>query len=122
MEARPRVEASGVEHHHLTPGDWTKIANEPQFKSLIGNKRRFVIPATIFFIAYYLALPAMVGFAPAFAERRVWGPVTIANLFALSQFAMAWILLAIYLWHARGYDATEKTVVENVRNEFGGGR
>ncbi|MDQ2991718.1 MAG: DUF485 domain-containing protein [Candidatus Eremiobacteraeota bacterium] len=109
-------------HHHLTPDDWTRVANEPPFRALIGNKRRFVIPATIFSIAYYLALPALVGFAPTLAERTVWGPVTVANLFALSQFAMAWILLAVYLWRARGFDATEATVVENVRNEFGGGR
>ena len=120
MEARPSVEASGVEHHHLTPGDWTKVANEPQFRSLIRDKRRFVIPATIFFVAYYLALPISVGFAPATMERAVWGPVTVANLFALSQFAMAWILLALYLWRARGYDATQETVTANVRKEFGG--
>jgi uncharacterized membrane protein (DUF485 family) len=119
MEARPSVEASGVEHHHLTPGDWTKVANEPQFRSLIRDKRRFVIPATVFFIAYYLALPVLVGFAPAMMERPVVGPVTVANLFALSQFAMAWILLALYLWRARGYDVTEKIVTENVRKEFG---
>jgi uncharacterized membrane protein (DUF485 family) len=119
MEARPSVEASGVEHHHLTPGDWSKVANQPQFRSLIADKRRFIIPATIFFLAYFLSLPVLVGFVPATMERAVWGPVTVANLFALSQFAMAWILLALYLWRARGYDATERTITENVRKEFG---
>jgi uncharacterized membrane protein (DUF485 family) len=112
------LKQSAVEHHHLTPGDWTKVANEPQFRSLIRDKRAFIIPATIFFLAYYLALPVLVGFAPAMMERAVWGPVTIANIYALSQFAMAWILLALYLWRARGYDVTEKTVTENARKEF----
>lgn len=80
------------------------MAEEPEFRSLIARRRRFVIPATIFFILYYLALPVSVGFAPEFMSRPLFGPLTIAYCFALSQFAMAWILLAAYLLRSRGFD------------------
>ena len=68
------------------------------------SRRRFVIPATIFFIVYYLALPISVGFFPEVMSRPVLGPLTLAYCFALSQFAMAWILLALYLRRARTFD------------------
>lgn len=107
-------------HHHLTPGDWTKVANEPEFKALIDSKRRFIVPATVFFLAYYLALPVLVGFAPAAMARPVWGPVTVANFFALSQFATTFVLLFLYILRARRFDALEATVVDDVRKEFAG--
>jgi uncharacterized membrane protein (DUF485 family) len=63
-----------------------------------------VIPATVFFIVYYLALPISVSWMPKTMSRPVLGPLTLAYCFALSQFAMAWILLALYLWRARSFD------------------
>jgi uncharacterized membrane protein (DUF485 family) len=93
-----------VEHHHITSQEWDALAAEPEFRSLVSARRRFVIPATIFFIVYYFALPISVGFAPQVMSRAVLGPLTLAYCFALSQFAMAWILLALYLWRARNFD------------------
>ena len=65
-------------------------------------RRRFVTPATLFFIVSLLdlALPVAVGFWPAIMSRPLWRPLTIAYAFALLQFAMAWILLALYLRRA----------------------
>lgn len=37
-------------------------------------------------------------------SRPVLGPLTLAYCFALSQFVVAWLLLAIYLWRARRFD------------------
>jgi uncharacterized membrane protein (DUF485 family) len=95
-----------VQHNRVTREEWEALAREPEFRSLVASRRRFVVPTTIFFIAYYLALPLLVGFAPALMSRAVLGPLTVAYCFALSQFAMAWILLAIYLWRSRGFDLT----------------
>ena len=91
-------------HRRLTPQRWEALATEPEFRALQRARRRFIIPATIFFIAYYLALPVAVGFFPAAMSRPVAGPLTLAYCFALSQFAMAWILLGLYLWSARSFD------------------
>ena len=90
--------------HHLKTSHWSGLAAEPEFRALVRARRRFVTPATFFFIAYYLALPVSVGFWPTVMSRPVWGPLTVAYAFALSQFAMAWILLALYLRRARKFD------------------
>jgi uncharacterized membrane protein (DUF485 family) len=37
-------------------------------------------------------------------ETRVWGAVNVAYLFAFSQFLMAWILAALYVAVAAGWD------------------
>lgn len=94
----------GVQHRQITPEQWDALAAEPEFRTLVSSRRRFVIPATIFFIVYYFALPVSVGFAPHVMGRPVFGPLTLAYCFALSQFAMAWILLALYLGRARSFD------------------
>jgi uncharacterized membrane protein (DUF485 family) len=89
---------------HADRTHWEALASEPEFRDLLRARRRFVIPATIFFIVYYLALPISAGFFPSATSRRVWGPLTFAYVFALSQFVMAWILLALYLRIARSFD------------------
>ena len=93
-----------VQHHRITTQQWQALAEEPEFRALLAARRRFVVPATVFFIAFYLALPLSVGFAPRLMSRAVIGPLTLAYCFALAQFAMTWILLALYLWRARAFD------------------
>lgn len=83
---------------------WDRVAEMDDFRQLLKTKVAFVVPATIFFIAYYFALPVLVGYYPAFMSRKVWGPVNIAYLFALSQFFMAWIICYLYVRVARKFD------------------
>src|SRR5689334_6465815 len=87
-------------------GDATvrRVAASEDFRELVELKRTFIIPATIFFIVYYFALPVAVGYAPAFMATPVWGPVNLAYLFALSQIFMAWIVAALYVRAAGEFD------------------
>jgi uncharacterized membrane protein (DUF485 family) len=87
----------------MTP-DWNQIANDPGFAELKRAKRRFIVPATIFFIIYYFALPLLVGYRSELMQRKVFGSVNIAYLFALSQFFMAWIIAALYVRAASRWD------------------
>ncbi len=91
-------------HRPITPAQWDALAAEPEFRTLVSTRRRFVLPATLFFVVYYFALPVAVGFAPAAMSRPALGPLTWAYCFALSQFAMTWILLALYLARSRNFD------------------
>lgn len=88
----------------VKPPRWQSLAAEPEFRALLRSRRRFVVPATVFFIAYYLALPIAAGFWPHPMSRPLLGPLTVAYCFALSQFVMAWLLLALYLYRARQFD------------------
>lgn len=103
-----------MEHHQLTPGDWTAVARDPQFRAFLARRRRFVVPVGAFCLAYYLALPVLVGFQPALMSRPVWGPMTLAFAFALSQFAMTFVATALFLLHAHALDAAEEQIVQSV--------
>ena len=91
--------------------DWEAIAASSRFKELMRAKKRFIIPAMIFFIVYYFALPVLVGYARPLMETRVFGPVNIAYLFALSQFFMAWIIAALYVRAANRFDRQAKEII-----------
>jgi uncharacterized membrane protein (DUF485 family) len=93
--------------------DWEKLAASERFKNLLRAKRRFIVPAMIFFIVYYFALPVLIGYARPFMEKRVLGPVNLAYLFALSQFFMAWIIAALYVRAAARFDRMAADVIEH---------
>ena len=84
--------------------NWNAIASDPAFAALKKAKLRFIVPATIFFLVYYMALPVLVGFYPAAMKAPVLGKVNWAYLFALSQFEMTWVLCALYVRAARRWD------------------
>ena len=97
---------------HVDPDtDWEAIEAEPEFRELVAAKRRFMVPATVFFIVYYFALPLLVGYFPGAMSRDVVGEINLAYLFALSQFAMAWAVMALYVRRARDFDAREREIV-----------
>ena len=91
--------------------EWEKLAASERFRNLLKAKRRFIIPAMIFFIVYYFALPVLIGYARPFMERTVFGPVNLAYLFALSQFFVAWIIAALYVRAAARFDKMAADVI-----------
>jgi uncharacterized membrane protein (DUF485 family) len=91
--------------------DWAAIERMPEFRALVRAKRAFLAPACLFFVAYYFALPALVGYWPEMMSTRVAGRINLAYLFALSQFVMAWVLMAMYVRRARTFDALEHEIV-----------
>ena len=83
---------------------WAALERSPQFVELKRAKLAFIVPACFVFIAYYFALPLLVGYAPALMATKVFGAMNLAYLFALSQFFMAWILAALYVRAAGSFD------------------
>src|SRR6266516_393166 len=114
--------------HELTaaedsdPVDWSRVTQMPEFRAMVRAKLRFIIPATLFFVVYYFALPVLVGYAPGLMSKRVIGVVNVAYLFALSQFFMAWIIAALYLRAAARFDKLEHKVVAKAESELGSRR
>ena len=90
--------------HRDEEPDWEQLAASKSFAALLAQKRRFIAPATAFFIVYYFALPILVGYFPELMSRKVLGPVNIAYLFALSQFIMAWAVAWLYVRAANRFD------------------
>jgi len=113
-ETKPAHELTAAED--ADPVDWSLVTQMPEFRAMVRAKLRFIIPATLFFVIYYFALPVLVGYAPTLMSKRVIGVVNIAYLFALSQFFMAWIIAALYLRAAARFDKMEHTVVEKAES------
>jgi|SRR5579863_3151066 len=99
------------DRYQASQSTWDKIADSQAFKDLMATKRSFIVPAFIFFVVYYFALPALVGYAPQFMSTRVWD-VNLAYLFALSQFFVAWIIAALYVRAANNFDRLSKDIVD----------
>jgi uncharacterized membrane protein (DUF485 family) len=84
----------------------------------MATKKTFIVPAFVFFVVYYFALPALVGYAPQFMATKV-GYVNLAYLFALSQFFMAWIIAGLYVKAANNFDRLSKDILEKEENGKG---
>lgn len=97
---------------------WDKIASSKEFQDLMATKKVFIVPAFIFFVVYYFALPVLVGYAPQFMATKVFGKLNLAYLFALSQFFVAWLIAGLYVKAANDFDRLAKDILE--KNGKGG--
>lgn len=95
-----------------TQSVWDRIADSTEFKDLMATKKTFIVPAFIFFVIYYFALPVLVGYAPHFMDTRVIGRVNLAYLFALSQFFVAWLIAGLYVKVANNFDRLSKDILD----------
>lgn len=111
--------AEAVKSHSTSNTQWDKIAATQQFKDLMATKKIFIVPAFVFFVVYYFALPVLVGYAPNFMATKVIGNVNIAYLFALSQFAVAWIIAGLYVTAANDFDRLSKDIIEKADGQGG---
>jgi uncharacterized membrane protein (DUF485 family) len=93
--------------------DWKRIEESAEFQELVTRKRRFVVPATIFFLVYYMAFIIVAGYAPDFMGESVYEGLTVGYCYALTQFLMVFVLGLWYLRKSdREYDPLRDKVVE----------
>src|ERR1700686_3422373 len=96
MVSAPGSVGSQTIRYETSQTEWDRLANTQEIKDLRATKKVFNVPAFIFFVVYYFALPVLVGYAPQFMSTKV-GPVNLAYLFALSQFFVAWLIAGLYV-------------------------
>ena len=93
--------------------DWERIERSPEFQELVHRKRRFVLPATIFFLSYYMGFILLCGYAEDFMASSVYEGLTVGYCLALTQFLMVFALGILYLRKAdKEYDPLAHKVVE----------
>lgn len=92
--------------------DYRALERSPEFHELVRRKRRFVLPATIGFLAWYSAFVLLCGYAEDFMGRQLlFDGFTVGYGIALSQFLMVWGLAWLYLRKAdRDFDPLEAAV------------
>ena len=91
-------DGEAVDTSHHSDIDWIAAERSPEFQELIKRKRAFVLPATIFFLAWYFGFIMLAGYAPDFmGEEFLTTALTVGYVLALTQFVMVWVLAAWYL-------------------------
>jgi uncharacterized membrane protein (DUF485 family) len=94
--------------------DWKAIEESAAFRELIAARRRFVLPATIFFLSWYIGFILLAGYAPDFMKRSVYEGLTVGYCLALTQFVMVGALGLMYLRRSeRVYDPLAERVVRD---------
>jgi uncharacterized membrane protein (DUF485 family) len=94
--------------------DWAAIDQDPRFQVLHKKKTGFLWGLMLFSIVYYFLLPIGAAYFQDLFKVKVWGPVNVGLLFALSEFVVAWVLAAIYARRAnRQFDAMTAELVHN---------
>ena len=93
--------------------DWAAVERSPEFRELIARRRRFVLPATIFFLSWYFGFILLAGYAPDFMARSVYEGLTVGYCLALTQFVMVAVLGLMYLRRAeKVYDPLAERAVQ----------
>jgi uncharacterized membrane protein (DUF485 family) len=99
--------------------DWDAIIRDPRFQDLHRRKSTFLYALMALAVAYYLLLSIGAAYFQDLFKIRVWGVINIALLFALSQFAVTWIIALVYSRKAsRDFDR----IAAELSAEFGSSR
>jgi uncharacterized membrane protein (DUF485 family) len=93
--------------------DWQSIEASPEFQELVRKRRAFVLPGTIFFLAWYMGFILLTAYAEGFMSERVYEGLTVGYCLALTQFVMVLVLGLMYLSRsARYYDPLAAKAIE----------
>lgn len=94
--------------------DWRSIDAHPQFQELHRRKSRFLWSLMIFSVIYYFLLPIGAAYFTDIFRIKVWGPVNVGILFALSEFVVAWLIAYVYARVAsRTFDPMAEQIVRH---------
>ncbi|WHY76577.1 DUF485 domain-containing protein [Neobacillus sp. WH10] len=95
--------------------DYTSIVQSSSFQSLLSEKKKFIIPFTIFFFCFYFALPILTSYSTVLNNKFI-GSITWAWVFAFLQFIMTWALCMIYSKKAAKFDELANQVLHERGN------
>jgi uncharacterized membrane protein (DUF485 family) len=102
--------------------DWKAIEARPEFRDLVARRRRFVVPATIFFLVWYFGFIVLAGYAPDFMGESVYQGLTVGYVLALTQFLMVAVLGLWYLRYSeRELDPLRAQITRDVDGPGGAG-
>ena len=90
--------------------NWSAIEADPRFQELHAKKSMFLWGLMAFSVVYYFALPLGAAYLTDVFKIKVWGPINVGILFALSEFIVAWGIAFIYSRRAAQFDAMAEEI------------
>nr|WP_236047272.1 DUF485 domain-containing protein [Streptacidiphilus fuscans] len=79
------------------------VHESAEFQAIRSRYRRFVFPATLSFLLWYLLYVVLAVTAPQLMARPIAGPLNTAWLLGLLQFVSTFLLTWLYARHARDH-------------------
>ena len=71
----------------------------------------------LFALIFYFLLPMSTAYFQPILKIKIWGVINLGLIFALSQFAIAWMIAIIYAKRANTeFDVRAKALVEDAHN------
>lgn len=100
--------------------DWDAVIADPRFQALHRKKTVFLWGLMAFSVAYYFLLPIGAAFFQDLFRIRVWGPINVGLVFALSEFVVAWCVAIYYSRVANAqFDRMAAEIVADVARQGG---
>jgi uncharacterized membrane protein (DUF485 family) len=100
--------------------DWDAVIADPRFQVLHKKKTAFLWGLMAFSVAYYFLLPIGAAFFQDLFKVRVWGPINVGLLFALSEFVVAWGVAIYYSRKANAeFDRMAAEIADDVARQGG---
>jgi uncharacterized membrane protein (DUF485 family) len=95
---------------------WSKIEADPRFQRLHAKKAAFLWGLMAFSVIYYFLLPIGAAWFTDIYKIKVWGPINVGLVFALSQFVVAWGIAGFYSVKAAQFDKLAEEIARDARN------
>lgn len=76
--------------------DFAAIRDDPAFVAVRQRLLRFVFPASVLFLVWYMTYVLLAAYAPELMGYRVFGSVTVGLLLGLSQFVSTVVIMLRY--------------------------
>lgn len=97
--------------------NWAAIDADPRFQALHKKKTTFLWTLMIVSVVYYFLLPVGAAYFQDLYKIKVWGPVNVGILFALSEFVVAWTIATVYARRAnKEFDAEAQAIINDAHN------
>ena len=87
---------NGGVHQRSDHPVYVEIQQSPEFGELRTRFRRFVFPATVAFMTWYLLYVVMSNWATDFMSTKVVGHINVALVFGLLQFVSTFLIAWLY--------------------------
>ncbi|MEV6424347.1 DUF485 domain-containing protein [Streptomyces sp. NPDC051662] len=99
--AAPAAPAPGYRGATDATDIYAEVHRGAAFQEVRGRYRRFVVPASLAFLGWYVAYVVAATAAPGLMARPVAGAVNVAMVAGLGQFLSTFLLTWAYARHAR---------------------
>ena len=90
---------------------FAEVQETDEFQSLKRSLRRFVFPATVLFLGWYLLYVLLSAYARGFLDNKLFGNINVAYVLGLLQFVSTFAIAYVYSKYAeKHFDPTADAI------------